>query len=548
MKKTILYFSIFFSIAAVTASCTKFLDRDPLAQASENTFWKTKEDAIAGVNAVYSTLPDARDFWRDCHSDNSVMTNPWGEGGMGYISMGSHAPTDGYISEEWRYDYIRMALYALDKLSGMSLDPALKQRLEGELRFILAYRYFRMSQLFGALPLIKEKPVELEDAALSRSPRTEVLAYVIENVNKAVAALPPTYTGADRGRITKGAAYMLKANVYLYMASIAKFHEGKQETALWQQAADAAEEVTKLGYALESDYAFLFKKESNNITKEVILDKQYVQDKLTHFTPVLASPTGTGITGEGWASFCPTRDLVDSYLCTDGKSIRESLLYNKSDPWTGRDKRLKATFMLPGVPVLRPNGQYTAYQPHPSYNMPERMNNEGGGLTGYMYLKFNEPDFPKPGNSYTNWPIYRYAEALLIRAEALNELAPGNAAAVAAVNEVRQRAGVAGVTPLEAADQAAMRNIIREERRHEFVAEHKRYFDLLRWKIAEQILSKDAFGINSVATDPIGDWTKPQFKAQNRVFDPAKHYLWPVPQSAIDKNRNLLPQNPNWQK
>ncbi len=255
------------------------------------------------MNAIYSTLPDARDFWRDCHSDNSVMTNAWGEGGMGYISMGSQAPTDVYISEEWRYDYIRMALYALDKLSGMSIDPNLKQRLEGEVRFILAYRYFRMTQLFGALPLIKEKPVELEDAGLSRSPRSEVLAYVIENVDKAVAALPPSYTGADRGRITRGAAYMLKANVYLYMASIAKFHEGKQETALWQQAAAAAEEVTKLGYGLEDDYALLFRKESNNITKEIILDKQYVQDKLTHFTPVLASPTGTGITGEDGRAF-----------------------------------------------------------------------------------------------------------------------------------------------------------------------------------------------------------------------------------------------------
>ncbi|MGN6509487.1 MAG: RagB/SusD family nutrient uptake outer membrane protein, partial [Chitinophaga sp.] len=130
--------------------------------------------------------------------------------------------------------------------------------------------------------------------------------------------------------------------------------------------------------------------------------------------------------------------------------------------------------------------------------------------------------------------------------EALNEYSPGDARIASAVNDVRKRAGVAAVTDVEKADQSLMRDIIREERRHEFVAEHKRYFDILRWKTAEIVLGKNAFGINSDPADPIGDWTKPQFKAQNRVFDKTKHYLWPIPQSATDRNKNLLPQNPNW--
>lgn len=542
MKVKIFYFLLTCSVL-LCGGCSKFLERDPLAQAAEDTYWQTADDAQSGLNAVYSTLPDSRDFWRDCHSDNSVMTNAWGEGGMGYVSMGTSSPTDAYISEEWRYDYIRTALYYIDKLKGMDIDPALKKQFNGEARFILAMRYFRMAQLFGDVPLIKEKPIDLDSAALPRSPKQDVLDYALQNVDSAINAGLPDKD--ESGRITRAAAFMLKANIYLYMASYQKFHDNQDTPDLWKEAADAADSVTTMGYSLVDDYASLFKHEANDNNSEVILAYQYVQDKITHMLPVLCSPSGTGITGEGWASFCPTRDLVDSYECTDGKSIKESALYDINNPWENRDKRLKETFMLPGVPVLRPNGTYTSYEPHPSYNMPEKMNNEGGGLTGFMYLKFNEPDFPKPEESYTNWPIYRYAETLLVLAEALNEYDPSNLKIAWAVDQVRTRAGLPGIDAY-LGNQSKMRDIIREERRHEFVAEHKRYFDILRWKIAEDVLNKPAYGINSNVNDPIGDWTKPMFKAQDRVFDPAKNYLWPVPQTAIDQNKNLLPQNPGW--
>lgn len=542
MKVKIFYFILACSVLCC-GGCSKFLERDPLSQAAEDTYWQTADDAQSGLNAVYSTLPDSRDFWRDCHSDNSVMTNAWGEGGMGYVSMGTSSPTDAYISEEWRYDYIRIALYYIDKLKGMDIDAALKKQFNGEARFILAMRYFRMVQLFGDVPLIKEKPVDLDSAALPRSPKQDVLDYALQNVDSAINAGLPDKD--ETGRISKAAAFMLKANIYLYMASYKKFHDNQDDPDLWKEAAGVADSVTTMGFSLVDDYASLFKHEANDNNSEVILAYQYVQDKITHMLPVLCSPAGTGITGEGWASFCPTRDLVDSYECTDGKSIQESALYDVNNPWENRDKRLKETFMLPGVPVLRPNGAYTPYEPHPSYNMPEKMNNEGGGLTGFMYLKFNEPDFPKPEESYTNWPIYRYAETLLVLAEALNEYDPSNPKIAWAVDQVRTRAGLPGIDAY-LGNQSKMRDIIREERRHEFVAEHKRYFDILRWKIAEDVLNKPAYGINSNVNDPIGDWTKPMFKAQDRVFDPAKNYLWPVPQTAIDKNKNLLPQNPGW--
>lgn len=526
-------------------SCADFLDRDPLSQASENTFWKTEADAEKGLNALYPLLPGQRDFWRDCESDNSLMTNSWGESGLGYICQGIHNASTGYLLEEWVYGDIYRILYFLDKLSSMQIDEEKKQRFEGEARFILALKYYRMTRHFGDIPLIKEKPIELDNAALPRSPKQEVLDYAIENVNKAIEYLPDTYSGDDIGRITKGAALTLKADMYLDMASYQKFHYGQDATNLWKEASDAAQKVIDSNlYALEEDFAYIFTAEANNNNKEVILAHQYLEDELTHMLPILCSPAGTGITGQGWASFCPTRQLVDSYEMIDGNTIYDSPLYDKNNPWENRDLRLKKTFFLPGIDCLRPDGSYSPYMPHPAFNNPERINNEGGGITGYMYLKYNDPELEKPDASWTNFSLYRYAEVLLIQAEALNEYDPGNSKIAENVNLIRRRAGLPDVTK-HLGNQEKMREIIREERRHEFVAEHKRYFDILRWKIAEDVLNEPGYGINKDENSAIGDYTQEKFLGQERTFDPQKHYLWPIPQSARDKNPNLS-QNPNW--
>ena len=163
---------------------------------------------------------------------------------------------------------------------------------------------------------------------------------------------------------------------------------------------------------------------------------------------------------------------------------------------------------------------------------------------GYMYLKYNDLELEKVDASWTNFSLYRYAETLLIYAEALNEYEPYNAEIVWAVNQVRKRAGLPGVDS-QLGNQERMRTIIREERRHEFVGEHKRYFDILRWKTAEVVLNQPGYGINKDEHTAIGDYTQEKFLGQERTFDPQKHYLWPIPQSARDKNPNLT-QNPNW--
>lgn len=557
MKKISILSTIVFLI--VCSSCSDFLDRTPLSDASEEVFWKTTKDAEAGVNALYPLLPGERDFWRDCQSDNSVMTNAWGEGGLGYICQGTYNAATTYLREEWSYiskdgksNDLERILYYIDKLKGMEIDAVKKKQFEGEARFILALKYFRLTRHFGDVPLIKEKPLPLAESTIPRSPKQEVLDYALENVNIAINNLPEKYDDpVNNGRITKAAALMLKADIYLDMASWKKFHNSQNDNTLWKNAADAAQEVINLGlYELESDFNYIFTYQANNNNKEVILANQYKESERTHMIPVLASPSGIGVSGEGWASFCPTRDLVDSYECLDGKTIYESALYDVNNPWENRDIRLKKTFMLPGVDILRPNKTFSPYMPHPDYRLangsmaPERMNNEGGGVTGFMYLKYNELTIPAPYDSWTNFSLYRYAETLLILAEALNEYQPGDNRIAWAVNKVRTRAGLPEIDNI-LSDQEKVRNVIREERRHEFVCEHKRYFDILRWKTAENVLNKSAYGINKDFSAPIGAYNIEQFLAQSRTFDPGKNYCWPIPQSALDNNSKLV-QTTGW--
>ncbi|RKE57301.1 RagB/SusD family nutrient uptake outer membrane protein [Sphingobacterium detergens] len=547
MKKLIY---IYGTIVLFTA-CNKRLDLDPLSNASEATYFRNPEEAGVGLNAVYATLPGERDFWKDCSSDNSIMTNAWGEGGLGFINQGSQQASDTYLREEYvgAYGNIRRALYYLTKLTPIDFgaNAALKTRYEAEARFVLAMWYFRLVEHFGDVPLIVEQPVLLDESKIPRSPKQQVLEYALQCVNFSAANLPTSYSGSDNGRITKAAALMLRANIYLYMASWEKFHNNNNNVEYWQNAANAADSVVALNqYTLVANYASQFTAAANNANSEIILARQYVKDLVTHMLPTLASPGGVGAIGGGWAAFCPTRDLIDSYECTDGRSIRTSPLYNVNRPYENRDRRLTQTFMLPGIPVKRPDGSMTPFSPHPSSGMPERIGNEGGGgKTGYMYLKFNDLETITPERSFINWPIYRYAETLLILAEALNEANPGDARIKTSLDLVRQRAGLPVVDPSIITNQDAVRNIIRNERRHEFVAEHKRYFDILRWKIAEDVLNTPAFGINSNVSDPTGDYNAPKILAQQRKFTAPLMYLWPIPQSVIDAN-NLIIQNAGW--
>jgi len=558
----------FILIAIIGTSCADFLETEPLHTPDETTFWKSEDDAQKALNYIYTFLPSSRQWWTECYSDNAIMTNAWGEGGMGEIKQGGLSPATNHIQtwytgagghpwSPWRYNQIRHILYFLKNLNNIeSIDQGTKASMEGQARFILAMKYFMMTRLFGDLPLIKEEPIELEASReLTRSPQNEVFSYILENLEKSIQSLPDVHDKS--GEIVRDAAYMLKTEVLMWMASLDKFHNrsvsSKTSDQLFTEAASTVKKVIDSGrYSLYPDLVKLFHSETNNLDDETILAYQYVEDELTNWFNKLGVMGGVSLRGGGWASFSAPRNLVDDFECTDGKSIYDSPLYDKASPWENRDKRLTEWFLLPKHPVLRQNGEYTFFESHPSYASTNREvigGEGGGGRSGYWCVKYVELDnYIEWG--FQNFIIYRYAEALLMYAECLNESDPNNQDIVNSMNTVRERAGLPGVDDL-LGNQEEMRAKILHERRVELVNESKRYYDLLRTKTAEVFMNPPGnvlYGINSSEEDynsALGDWTKEKVIAEPIRFDASKNYIWPVPQDVIDKNENIS-QNPGW--
>jgi hypothetical protein len=457
----------------------------------------------------------------------------------------------------WRYNHIRDILYFLENLANVPFaDENARKRMEGEARYVLATKYFLLARTFGDVPLVKEKPLTLEEARnIGKSPRREVFEYALENIDKAITYLP---NAKDKtGKITRHAALCLKTEILMWMASLDQFHgqklSDKSSQQLWREAANTIQGVIQSNeYILEENFVKLFESSTNNLDDETIFARQYVENEVTNVTNMLGVPGGVSLRGGGWASFSAPRGLVDDYECADGKSIYESSLYDYKRPWENRDKRLKAWYLLPGEPVLRADGTYTPFQSHPDYKNTHREaigGEGGGGRSGYWCIKGVEMESLFQ-SGFQNWIIYRYAEALLFLAESLNECESSNDSIRWAMDEIRiKRGGLPSVAPL-LGNQTEMREKIFHERRVELVNEGKRYWDLLRCKQAEIFMNPPGnmlYGVNTTFQayqDSLGHWDCEKIIAEPIRFDATKGYIWPIPQLVMDQNPNITQSDP----
>jgi hypothetical protein len=340
MKKI---FLIQAAVVLMFASCSDVLEQSPLHTPDVTTFWKSEADAQMALNALYSFLPNAYGFWRECYSDNAIMTNAWGDGGMGEIKQGNLHPAVGHMLSNgnggnmWKYDEIHHLLYFLENVQNVPFaDENVRNKMEGEARFILALKYFYLARQYGDVPLVKEKPLTLEESRnIGKSARREVFDYVVENLDKAIAYLPNVKDKS--GKITRYAALCAKTEVLIWMASLDQFHgkkmSDKSSQQLWREAASTIQGVVQSGeYRLEDDFVKLFESSTNNIDDETILARQYVEDEITNVTNMVGIPGGVSLRDGGWASFSAPRSLVDDYECTDGQTIYESSLYDFKKP------------------------------------------------------------------------------------------------------------------------------------------------------------------------------------------------------------------------
>ncbi|OZI05842.1 RagB/SusD family nutrient uptake outer membrane protein [Siphonobacter sp. BAB-5385] len=507
-------------------------DRDlletlPNDRLSESLFWHTENDARLAVNALYADLDGVNVLSWDALTDIAHTNQNFDI--QAYIELGSYDATSSRIYTEWTNAYkgIRAASYFLANVDKVTTtNTALMNQLKGEAKVLRAYQYIKLAGFFGDVPLVTT-PISIEEGrSLTRTPVSQIWDFVDQELNAAAPLLPVTYAASDKGRVTRGAALGLLARANLLAGR-------------YQKAADAADKVIKLGvYGLYESYEKLFSYAAEN-NKEVLLDRQFIKDTYPNTVFQTLAPYSQK---NGGSSYVPTKALADLYETSSGTLITTAGSgYNPAQPYQNRDNRLKFSFYLEGDQL--PSG--TVFKPQPNSGTSDAVGSTYiASTTGFNIRKYiNTEDYANPTNSGINIILLRYAEILLTYAEAKIELNQLDAEVLTALNTVRNGRSDVKQPSITSTSQAELREIVRRERAVELAFEGQRLFDIRRWKIAEKVIPGPVYGITY--TNPNGVVSTVQVVAVNKVFDPNRHYLWPIPQKEIDLNHSLT-QNPGW--
>ncbi|GAB3261247.1 RagB/SusD family nutrient uptake outer membrane protein [Larkinella harenae] len=549
-------------LAIALQACVK-LDLNPLAESSTGNFYSSQTELEMAVNDLYHIS-----FWGN--DSEEFSDNYWNRATTGNpITFGTlTADNRDIVLGLWQNAYTAIAranafLASKDRAKGNTPENII-QRLEAEARMARAYQYARLITHFGDVPLLVEPKGLAESYGLARTNKNEILQFVFSELDWAAQHLPVSYATSDLKRWTKGVALGLKARTALYL--------GK-----WTEARDAAAQVMALeAYTLHADYRDLFL-ETGETSREIMLSFPrsntygissawgYVRS----FLPRLNA---------GFAQYIPTWEMLDSYECTDGLPIDESPLYNPRSPFKNRDPRLGMSIVEFGTEWLG----YT-YQPHPdsltvmNYKTGKRVSNLDtrsvapfAAFNGLVWKKGVSQSWVDRQIEDNDLILMRYAEILLMYAEAKVELNEIDASVLQAINRVRARAYKVNVDEparypaVTTTDPGKLRTLIKRERRVEFANEGLRYMDLIRWKIAEKALTKSVVGLPEPGNQDRTKWPFPGVPAIDtdgivdystyinqvrilavRNFSKDKQYLWPIPASERLINKNLT-QNPGY--
>lgn len=483
-----------------------FLDINPTDRYTDQNYWQSESQAIAAVSGTYAALTNGSMYGGETPILFDDLTpnayNYVNTAGVNIVALGNHdAANSALVTNRWSANYrtIGRANNVLANIDRIPMADALKKRLIGEVKFLRALGYLDLVTLYGGVPLIVDKPA-IDQSNLPRSTADAVRTQILKDLNEAAADLPLSYTGTDKGRVTRGAALALKTRTLLYA--------GK-----WAEAATAAKAVMDLKtYSLFPTYRGIFALE-NEGNAEVIFDVQFKFPEIT---------TSFDVSLQRYDNAAPTQDLIDNYYLTDGKSIAASPLYNPQKPYENRDPRFYQNIAYPGSKYLGAIVKDNQF-----------------AQTGYAQKKYTiyQDDvvpavIKTDGQSEINYILLRYADILLTYAEAQNEAAGPDASVYDALNQIRKRAGMPNVTAGLTKDQ--LREEIRHERRIELTGEGLYYADIRRWKIAEIVMNATVRNFKGVVVS-------------TRQFNAQRDYLWPIPSTAIQFNP-ALEQNPNFGK
>ena len=486
MKRYILPILIGIICIGFTGCEKDALDKNPLDKLSSGQFWQSKQDFDMALTAIYGELQNdmfsyGAPNW-DVLTDNGYgQHNYWGSQA---IVQGDISPSSGgYISDVYSSSYrgiarINIFLGQLNNFEGDEIDAATKSRYEGEAMFMRGFYYFQLYSSYGAVPIVTEA-LDLDNQIQPKSPAAEVLARSLADLDTAIANLSTELYADNGGHAVKTSAQALKLRVLMYAAY---GNTGTPDTGIMTQARDLALEIMGAGYDLSPNFEDVFQDGAQEGNPEIIFSIKF-----------LAPDDATAMDqwyGD-WIVISPLQNLVDAY-----------------DPL---DPRLEKTIFVDEV-------DFDGNIHNPSNGMP----------TGLGLKKFLSPGLMPYGystQSQQDWVLLRYADVLLMYAEAQNELVGPDQSVYDAIDAVRGRVNMPAIAT--GLTKEPMREIIRHERRLELAFEGLRYYDLKRWRIAEEVLNNVSDGILIYTFEE-------------------KFYNWPLPLAEIDKSQNILEQNPDY--
>jgi hypothetical protein len=472
------------------AGCqSKFLEVAPQGKQQSANFWQTQSDATEGVNAIYANL---RSYFNTAFapiaveslgSDDTEKGSTSGDATfMNDFDNFTLTSTEGQVDDFWtgQYQNINYCNQVLDNVPAIAMDATLKSRYLAEAKFIRAYSYFRLVRAFGGVPLRLHLPKGATDYNLPRASRDSVYQTIEQDLTDAAAVLPQTYGSADIGRATKGAALALHAKVAMYQQK-------------WPDVLNYTNQVMGLGYSLFPNYEQQFRIANENNSEEIF------EIQCTY----LAS--NSDASNSQYSQVQADRDVNPSVGW--GFDVPTSSLVSEFEPG---DPRMDATILFAGETT--PEGDNV---PLASPGAPTMYNQKS-------YVPFALAAVDNQGADQ-DVRVLRYADVLLMNAEAANELSnPTQALASLELVRSRARGGNNAILPqVTTTDQTALRTAIWHERRVELAMEFDRFFDVIR-----QGRGAAVFGVKGFTT--------------------GKNELMPIPQNEIDLSAGMLTQNPGY--
>lgn len=587
--KTIKYLTLCTLIGATVTSCD--LDVNPPSNIAAETYWKTSKDAWYNLNAVYANTISGVGVYGETYTTDGYCQYSWESAGAIFQQDGFSALND----EGWNFEAIRKCNVYLNEVDNCDMDAALKTRTKAEVRTMRALQYLAMTMTFGKVPIITDVPA-YDTPNVPRDEVSKVREFILKELTEAAADLPESYSGGgefnEKGRITKYAALSIKARAALYFGqydvaeAAAKDVIGSGKYSLWRitnltdaQKKEGEEMSIYVDFADEAakekfvkgmfNYESLWFTENATVDNpEYILARQYVdpdQEDWVRYTAMRPNQLG------GWSSVTPTQNLVDAYWSADGHTVpatpsieARAAAYDKivadvkketaeegSTPfltfvakktadgtltkydymkeYRNRDSRMYASILFPFK-----TWHETNYGAGYAYEWIKGGNNES--KTGFNYRKMVAltTDSKDNANATGDYPCIRYAEILLIYAEAHTQTTGYDQSVRDALNDLRDRCGMPDVPATLTKDEAL--NLIRRERRVELAGEGFRGDDMTRYE--------DSYWESEMNNVPI---SMPDGETVITMKWSSRMRLKPIPQTAITLNPLLEnDQNPGY--